>query len=233
MGIFKSIKEKFSKKPKIEVLTDKGVAGLSLNYCNEVKLLSHAVDVSKAEDRAYFSQRADKYIKSFPKVLEDVELAKIYAEADVVDFVDTGDDILAHNTQDYYDDMLADWKSAPILIQISESKLLAAYTALCQLKDLFDQKTQDYDKELVEKVAKDDSTVAQMQRKAKMLARGEVAAMDSYNPFSFSKETLSSIGKAASIATMGIGIATVNPALTATGAAAYHMNKSQQEAERE
>jgi hypothetical protein len=170
MGILQSIKEKFSKKPKVKILTDKEVASLCLDYCNEVKLLSHAVDVSKPEDRAYFSERADKYIQSFSKVLEDVELAKSCAEADVVDFVDTGDDILAHNSQDYYDDMLADWKSAPILIQMSESKLLAAYTALCQLKDLFDQKTQDYDKELVEKVAKDDSTVEQMQRKAKDLS---------------------------------------------------------------
>ena len=48
--------------------------------------------------------------------------------------------------------------------------------------------------------------------------------MEVNNPFKLSPHTLSIIGKAASIFTMGMGIAENNPAKTVTGAALYHLN---------
>ena len=222
MGIFGNFKKKFGKKPK--VYTPDEIAGLCIDYVNEVKLLSHAVDVTKPEDRAFFASRTEKFIENYVNIKKDIERSREFAEKNVQDFIDNGDDILAHESQESYDSAYAEWKAEPILLQIAESKLDASYTALCALKDYFEGKSQNYEPTLVEKISKDTATVETMQNQALAIATDEVAAMDPYNPFALSPNILSIIGKAASIFTMGMGIAENNPSKTITGAALYHLN---------
>ena len=222
MGIIKKIKEKFAKKD--PVYTPDEIAKLCIGYLDEVKLLAHAVDVSKPEDKAYFASRTTRYIENYAELEREIERSKEKAEKDVEDFVENGDDILAHESQEYYDDLYADWKSGPVLIQMAESRLKAAYTALCQLRDFFNEKSQTYEISLVEKIAKDSSTPDSLQKQAKAYARDEVAAMEVNNPFALSPSVLSTIGKAASILTMGQGLAEVDAIKTTTGAALYHLS---------
>ncbi|MBE5756133.1 MAG: hypothetical protein E7341_05635 [Clostridiales bacterium] len=224
MGIIQSIKNKLGGKSKKKVYTAEEISKLCIGYADEVKLLSHAVDVSKPEDKAYFASRTTRFIDNYAELKKEIAISKEIAEKEVEDFVENGDDILAHHSQEYYDDVYADWKSAPILIQIAETRLDASYTALCNLKEYFEGKSQTYETTLVENIAKDNSTPESLQREAKTIAADEVAAMEAYNPFQLSSGLLSAIGKAASIVTMGMGIAENNAAKTVAGAALYHLN---------
>ena len=223
MGILENIRKKFAKN-KRKVYSADEISKLCIGYSDEVKLLSHAVDVSKPEDKAYFASRTERFINNYAELKKEIAISKEVAEEAVKDFVDTGDDILAHESQEYYDDLNADWKADPILIQLAESRLDASYAALCALKEYFEEKSQDYNKELIERISKDTATPENLKTQAKSIAKDEVAAMDVYNPFQLSSGVLSAIGKAASILTMGMGIAENNPSKTITGAALYHIN---------
>ena len=223
MGILDNIRKKFSKNKK-RIYSPEEITALCFDYENEIKLLSHAVDVTKAEDKAYFASRTKKFIDNYVNIKKDIELSREKAEKDVEDFVENGDDILAHESQDYYDDLYAEWKAGPILLQIAESRLDASYTAFCDLRDYFEGKSQTYETALVEKIAKDSATPEFLQQQAKAIAKDEVAAMEPYNPFALNPNILSMIGKAASIFTLGMGIAENDVTKTITGAALYHLN---------
>ena len=224
MGILQSIKNKLSKKSKKKILTAEEVAKICVAYEEEVKLLSHAVEVTKPEDKAYFASRAQKLTENFPRLEEEIKLAKEKADKDVEDFLETGDDILAHYSQEYYDDLLADWRAESVMISMAYGRLQAANNALSGLQAFFEGKTNDYNIDLVTKIAAADSkTVETLLRNSKRYAADEVAALDKSGS-GLDSGVLSTIGKAASIATMGMGIANGDAAQTVTGAALYHLN---------
>lgn len=225
MGIIQSIKNKFSKKPKRKILSANEVAGICLDFEEEVKLLSHSVEVTKPEDKAYFASRAQRLTGIFPKLEEEIALAKEKADAAVEDFLETGDDILAHHSQEYYDDLLADWRADSVMISMAYDRLQAANTALSGLQAYFEGKENSYDAELVGKILNNNKDgLDSLQKNAKQYAANEVASMPT-NDFHFGSGLLSSIGKAASIATMGMGIANRDASQTITGAALYQLNK--------
>ena len=234
MGIIKKIKEKFSKN-KIQVMSATDLSKVCLGYEEEVELLSHAVSTSKPEDKAYFASRTEKYIKNYEQLEKEIELSREKANEDVEDFLETGDDILAHHSQEYYDDLLAEWRADVVLINMAESRLKASYTALCELRDFFNEKSPEYDAELVTKIASQKISPDELKRQAKRYAADEVAAIEPNNPFKLDSGLLAKIAKAASIVTMGVGLAETDVVKTATGAALYHLsdNAEKQAAERE
>lgn len=224
MGLVQTIKNKFGKKRKISTADE--IIRLCLKFSDEAVLLYHATDVSKPEDREYFSARATKYIDYFKTVQEEIKLAKEKADEDVEFFVENGDDILAHESQEYYDDLLAEHMADPIAIKMAEKRLQASVTALIQLKEYFDGRIETYDTELVEGIVNGDITPDELRQEAKLCAQREVSEMEVCNPFKLSPKVLTAIGKVSAVITMGQGVSENDALKTATGVALYHINNN-------
>ena len=79
MGILENIRKKFAKN-KRKVYSADEISKLCIGYSDEVKLLSHAVDVSKPEDKAYFASRTERFINNYAELKKEIAISKEVAE---------------------------------------------------------------------------------------------------------------------------------------------------------